>query len=294
MADEPDGTDGTDKHGGNNSDSAPVNEKLRSRVWLGTYNNPQKGEGCSTAQLAQLLGLLKPSAWVFQLEQGDSGTPHYQCVVAVANPIVMPRWLCKDIHWVAGKGFKKLAEYCSKRQGRLAGPFSFNYDLPVEKPTLELRPWQKRIVNIVEGEVHDRLIYWFWEEDGGCGKTTLARYLCENYNCLYLDGKANDAKYAVASYVKKKKLKVAVFDYVRSKEEYISYEGLEAIKNGIFFNGKYEAGMVMYDIPHVIVFANFKPDEKKLSADRWSIRNIREMEMDIVSQVLANSKGMIL
>ena len=30
--------------------------------------------------------------------------------------------------------------------------------------------------------------------------------------------------------------------------------------------------MGLYAIPHVVIFANFEPDQSKLSADRWDIR----------------------
>lgn len=67
---------------------------------------------------------------------------------------------------------------------------------------------------------------------------------------------------------------MAIFDYTRSQEEYISYEALEAVKNGIFYNNKYESGMVVYNTPHVIVLSNFRPDLSKLSADRWRIKEV--------------------
>lgn len=68
--------------------------------------------------------------------------------------------------------------------------------------------------------------------------------------------------------------KVCVFHYTRAVENYVSYEALEAIKDGIFFSTKYESGMVVFDSPHVVVFANFPPDRTQLSADRWRITNI--------------------
>jgi len=67
---------------------------------------------------------------------------------------------------------------------------------------------------------------------------------------------------------------MAIFGYARSKENYISYEALEEIKDGLFFSGKYESGMVCINPPHVVVLCNFAPDESKLSKDRWVIKNI--------------------
>jgi hypothetical protein len=66
--------------------------------------------------------------------------------------------------------------------------------------------------------------------------------------------------------------KILLLDIPRSLEEYVSYQGIEEIKNGMFFNTHYEAKMVCYDSPHVVVFANFEPDLSKLSRDRWVLK----------------------
>ena len=63
-------------------------------------------------------------------------------------------------------------------------------------------------------------------------------------------------------------------DFTRDVEEYVSYQAIEAIKNGIFYNTKYESKMITYNSPHVIIFANFFPDITKLSSDRWVIREL--------------------
>ena len=81
-------------------------------------------------------------------------------------------------------------------------------------------------------------------------------------------------KYEVMEYLKKNKLKIVMIDLTRCIENYVSYQGIEEIKNGIFYNTKYESGMVLFDSPHIIIFANFPPEEGKLNADRWNIVNL--------------------
>lgn len=54
-------------------------------------------------------------------------------------------------------------------------------------------------------------------------------------------------------------------------ENYVSYEAIESVKDGIFFSGKYESGMTIFNQPHIICFANFAPDIGKMSSDRWKI-----------------------
>jgi len=47
---------------------------------------------------------------------------------------------------------------------------------------------------------------------------------------------------------------------------------MEEIKNGIFFSNKYKGKMCLFNVPHMICFANFGPEKEKLSNDRWVIK----------------------
>lgn len=50
---------------------------------------------------------------------------------------------------------------------------------------------------------------------------------------------------------------------------------MESIKNGMFLSTKYlPKKKVLKETPHVVVFANFKPDTIKMSLDRWTIDEI--------------------
>ena len=56
----------------------------------------------------------------------------------------------------------------------------------------------------------------------------------------------------------------------------VSYNAIEQLKDGLVFSSKYEGGVKMFNPPHVIIFANWLPDVKTLSEDRWNIVNIGE------------------
>lgn len=138
-------------------------------------------------------------------------------------------------------------------------------------------PWQQRIIDICKSEPDDRTIYWFWETKGAVGKTTLAKYIVKNFNALVVSGKASDMKCAIARQVEETgtAYDVVILNVPRSIErKFISYTGLEEIKDGLFFSGKYESGMVVTDNPHVIVFANEPPETDKMSADRWHVEEL--------------------
>jgi len=250
----------------------------RSRGWFGTLNNPTDHGVQDEKDMHSLLRTTDPLSYVFQQERGENGTPHYQFIVVWKNAVVAPLTLCKQIHWEHARDINKSIKYCTKKDTRIAGPWSYNYILPKEIKTIlkeNMYPWQLDVLRIIDEPINDRLVYWMYEEKGNLGKTSMAKYICANYKALYLSGKATDVKYAVSEYLKKNdELHVVIFDFVRSVEDFISYDAIESIKNGIFFSGKYEGGMVSYNAPHVFCFANFEPDMSKLSADRWFIRNI--------------------
>ncbi len=89
--------------------------------------------------------------------------------------------------------------------------------------------------------------------------------MCKGGCVKFENGKSADIKYGYNGE------RVVIFDYSRSQEDSINYQVLEDLKNGIFFSPKYQSAMKVFEIPHVIVFANFEPKREKLSADRWAV-----------------------
>ena len=79
--------------------------------------------------------------------------------------------------------------------------------------------------------------------------------------------------------------RIVLFDLSPSQEDRFNYEVLESIKNGLMFSSSYESRMKVFAIPHVIVFANWAPDESKLSADRWNVRHFSDDMLRSVADV---------
>lgn len=254
-------------------EQAPRNTNIKGRNWLLTWNNHKEDDLKWLEQYTQV----NCKDYAYQEEIGEKGTPHLQIFLEYHNPrhfnSVKEDFKLCHVEQCKNKLACKL--YCQKKETR--NGITKKKEGPKDPlKDLELRDWQKEVIDLMTTEPNDRIIYWFFDPVGNKGKTTLAKHLCINYpnQVLYLSGKANDIKYGVANFIEKNKLKLAIFDYTRSQEEYISYEALESIKNGIFFNTKYESGMVVYDVPHVVVLANFRPDMTKLSADRWVLKEV--------------------
>lgn len=249
----------------------------RYRSWCFTLNNPT----ISPTSLISLLSDGKDTLKiVFQRERGEQKTEHFQGVVQYRHQVAFKTLKSLDpaIHWEPCKNLRASLNYCSKADTRVEGPWTVGWDIPEPLRTIEqgdFNDWQKQTLSIVDGPTCDRSVYWYWEQSGGVGKTAFTKWCAVHRSALVVSGKSADIKFAVAQWIRqRRRLGLAIFSFTRSVENFISYEAIEAIKDGIFFSGKYEGGMCLYDPPTVICFANFPPDIDKLSLDRWRIFHI--------------------
>lgn len=218
-----------------------------------------------------------------QAEIGDQGTPHIQGAIVLKRRM---RWsqfgLPKEIHWENMKGNENVAiAYALKESTRdtTQSPILYNVSLPETIKVLqepEMLAWQKETVEIIKRTPSDRIIYWRWDHDGKCGKSALVKLLCYKYGALMVSGSNKDMKSAVARYKEEKGVtpKILIYDIPRMARDYVSYTGIEELKNGCFLSTKYEVKMVIMNSPHILCFANFEPDFDALSSDRWDVREI--------------------
>lgn len=244
-----------------------------SKRWCFTLNNWTEEELVEMVDVFERYQL----KYMIGKEVGAEGTPHLQGYIR-SDTVIRPMEklkLSNRIHWEKCRGTEdQNIEYCSKDCDVIT---NLKIKKKIKDPlkNRELYDWQRKIIEIIEKEPDDRTIYWFWEPKGNIGKTSMSKHICLNHNGIVLSGKAADIKAGVASHIEKyKELEVAIFHFVRSNEQYVSYDALESIKDGIFYSGKYESSMCIFNSPHVICFANFPPDRGALSIDRWSIHRI--------------------
>lgn len=260
----PDGT------GVGNTSSTPVS---KGKVWCFTVNNPP---GTFDTDFKD-----KEGEWIYQWEEGENKTIHIQGFIRFKNARhfnAVKTLIGHNAHIEKCRHVQASIEYCQKQDTRIKGPFSKGIAIirPLRSPleNKELRPFQRVICNMIDQEPDDRSIVWICDPEGKGGKTTLAKHLCINHphETLFVQGKTNDIKHAMVDFIKKHgSVKTCIFGFPRTYEEFVSYDAIESIKDGIFFSGKYESSMVMYNPPHVFIFANFLPDTTKLSQDRWVI-----------------------
>lgn len=201
----------------------------------------------------------------------ETGTPHLQGYISYSKmfrPMERFRhWEFKP-HWEKCKGNKRQNfDYCTKE-----GKFKTNMHMQPKAAEIEVEEpygWQLDVMDIIKQKPDRRTIHWYWEPNGKVGKSSLVKYLCHKHFAQVCAGKAADMKCQIASL--EVPPTIVIFDVPRSNLDYISYTGIEEIKNGCFSSPKYESKMYIMNSPHVIVFANEPPRESKLSEDRWDI-----------------------
>jgi len=246
--------------------------------WCFTWNNYDK------ESVVMLQGVLRSmaKAWVFQEEVGESGTPHLQGYVEFSDKL---RPLSLDlpavIHWEKKKKtVKNCVDYCSDPDKRPDGGECWYQGLVIPKPLKLIDPtykWEIDVLKTISEPVDDRLIYWYWSEEGNVGKTAFCKYLHVKHGATPLHGKGADVRNGIVAYQAKwgATPELVVYPIPRSYDtDFISYEGLESIKDMFFYSGKYEGGVICGNPPHVFVFANTPPNLDKMSADRWRVIQI--------------------
>lgn len=137
--------------------------------------------------------------------------------------------------------------------------------------------WQRGIIKILDNNLFDRHIY-VYIGDGGCGKTTFCKWIITHYDgVILLSGKSADMKNSIIEYVETNKIlpKTVIVNIPRSfNKDYLSYTGIEEIKDMLFYSGKYKGGMICDETIKMIIFSNSDLDYGQLSFDRWIIRYI--------------------
>lgn len=214
-------------------------------------------------------------SYVFQAEVGSEGTPHLQGYIELKTKD-RPKGLfgIDRIHWEVCRNPKASILYCCKSDTSTGERWT-NIKLPKPlKIITDLYEWQEDIVKIIDVDPDDRSIYWFYESVGGIGKTQFCKYLCSKYNALILSGKGSDCKFAIIKYEEKYGYypEIIVFDIPRCMNDYVNYDCLESVKNGLFFSNKYESAQVIMNSPHILCFSNQMPDTGQMSKDRWIIK----------------------
>lgn len=259
--------------------------------WAFTFSLPvalrtAEGVAAFRAKQPQLQDLLRDlcKKFVYQLERTDGDNWHYQGYLNLKQKKKLStlrnsfRAVAPTIHLSRSseQGREALKDYCMKNESRVAGPWA---DKPIYRGQdlyADPYPWQKELQDMcLHSPAGDRAIHWIYDKAGNSGKTKWSKYMAYHHGAGVLQySKTSD----LINFVFKSDASIFIFDLTRAKPVDIGggdlYAALEAIKNGMVFNSKYETGSKLFDPPHVIVFANNKPEQKNLSTDRWRFHSL--------------------
>jgi len=257
---------------GDGNTKSPSHNAVRARHWALTINN------YADNYLTMFQG---PTYSIIGREIGDEGTPHLQCHVYYKSKVSFKqvKEAFPTAHIEQARNIDASIVYCKKggmyeeigQQPKWKGGNCKPKKEEFVQSIAKLKPWQIQILDKMNGTADDRSIYWYWSIKGGVGKTTFQKYVYsskEYDDVIILSGKAEDMKMAIVQYIEASGHfpKTILIDIPKCNIDYLSYNGLESIKNMFFFSGKYEGGMVCGPPPHVFVFANSEPDYDKMTS----------------------------
>ena len=247
--------------------------------WCFTYNNHTLEVINTICSICSLYC----SKYVFQEELSSTGTPHlqgYLCFRKKSRPFSI--FKDRNFHWEIARSPAASVSYCSNRAKRKDGGIIRCSGLPqlhLQTVTTldqgQFYAWQSKALEFIN-RVDDRSIYWFYEGRGGVGKTSFCKYLCVHKHAMLVSGKGNDVKYGIVKYFEQyhRYPGIVIIDIPRQLQQFVSYAAIEEIKNGLFFCGKYESAMAIFESPVVLCFSNARPEVTTMSMDRWKIYKI--------------------
>lgn len=267
----------------------------RSRGWQWTWNNYNEDD-------IEYINNIDCTYLIYGKEiGGEKLTPHLQGFIyfSEAKSFKTMKQILKFRHIEPAKSYEALIKYSKKdgdifekgippKQGQKKNE-QIEEEIILTKPD---RPWQLEVLNLIE-QKPNRKIHWYWESEGGVGKSTLAKWICYHYPAICISGKAADCKYAIVKFKETKKIypKIIILDIPRSNINDIDYGGIEEIENGLFFSGKYESAQVITNHPHVIIFANRPPNKYTMSERKWDIQELKMQKVLYVDTSCNNTQA---
>ena len=261
---------------GGNTKTPKVRENQLTK-WVFTLNNYTEDD------ILEILETCKAfcKKWGFQTEIGEEGTPHLQGAIWLKKAM---RWsefkLSKNIHWEKMKSDKGSNDYVQKDESFAGRRWNSGLEPPEEPLDIitELYPWQQKCLDIYNTKPHPRHIHWFWKKEGGSGKSEFVKYMVHHHGVMFCrGGKASDVINMCFNH-NMRKTKLVIWDLPRNTGNAISYQALECIKDGLIANTKYETGALIFNRPHIFIFANSPPmedeDETMMSKDKFVVHEL--------------------
>lgn len=217
-----------------------------------------------------VINILEPIAERFCIgdEVGtENGYEHLQgrVVFKVGKSEETVKKLIPGAHW-SGTHVRDF-NYCKKE-----GNFYCSWEKGISRwANTELLPWQHACLErlMMQGE---RSVMVVVDEQGGNGKTTLAKFCVATHKAVYCPP-MQDAQDFMA-FAMANPSTAYIFDMPRTesaKQKVGMWSAIEQIKNGYLYDKRYQWRDMWIEPPRIVVFTNEEPPTASLSADRWDI-----------------------
>lgn len=147
------------------------------------------------------------------------------------------------------------------------------------EPKVDWRPWQKELMDELIQKPDDRRVLWYYDPKGSSGKSFIAKHL-GMYHHAFVSSKANTYHIATQldEFIKSNgdTILIVVFNFTRQQEYHKIYQALEELKDGLVTTEKYKGKTLFFKSPHVVCLANYIPEVKHFTVDRWDVRALQD------------------
>jgi len=178
----------------------------------------------------------------------------------------------------------KLCKSASEAMGIIAIYNLKKSAVVIDEEDLPKQKWQKDFIQerkLPPTAAQRRQVTWYVDEIGNTGKTNLARYLLVTEPNSWFIAKDMGTSRDCATIVQNALATGwnghgIILDLPRTAMNHDRmYAYIEEIKDGLVTSQKYSGKTSVFNKPHLIIFANWKPKCYNLSVDRWDIRYIK-------------------
>lgn len=129
------------------------------------------------------------------------------------------------------------------------------------------KQWQKDLYTSLETQDR-REVAWVCSDSGCMGKTQFVNWIKANSELTVFVSTGGTSRDIAEAYNREE---IVIFDFTRDKKDFVNYSIIENFKDGKLFKPKYKSKMMFFGTRKVVVFANFPPEENKLSVDRINL-----------------------
>lgn len=282
--------------GGCNNETARETQKYNYRFTFNNYNPDNVASYCKV--LDDIC-----NKYIFQSEVGEEKeTPHLQGFINLKKKLSKKsvNKLFDNKLWLGDADDPKGAIAYSQKTETYDGKFrcmkGITLTLPLDyfKPNKDY-PYQLELEKILLAKAEKRTIYWVYDV-GNQGKSEFARYMEIVYPDKVIgfeNGKTADIAFMINTMKNKVNLTnspIFILDIPRSGIKSFNYQCIETLKNGKIVSPKYESSRLLFNTPHILVFANEQPEFENMTMDRWKIFEIIDKKL-IAKKIERNEHG---